>query len=238
MGSRELLVLAGGLGTRLRTVVTDVPKPLAPIDGTPFLQFLIENWLEQGIDSFCFLTSYKSGAISDFLQSAELRALLKHCRIRTVTEEKPLGTGGAVTQAVIQEKIQGHFLVANADTWLGGDITQLIQAQHSAIATVSVEDTSRYGSLDIENGQVVAFNEKASAQGAGWINAGMYNLHSSLFQDTVVTPFSLEQTILPHLAETGALAAVSMTGDFIDIGIPDDYFRFCRWIESGRQQAL
>lgn len=107
-----------------------------------------------------------------------------------------------------------------------------------AMAIVHVQESERYGSVRTEQNKVVAFEEKQSSAGPGWINAGLYHLHAKSFQDWNFQPFSIERQLFPKLASDGQLTAVPLETDFVDIGMPEDYFRFCRWIESGKAGVL
>lgn len=234
----ELLVLAGGFGTRLRSAVSDVPKPLAPVCNKPYLYYLVESWIEQGITSLTFLLHHQAVMIEDFLNIQKREGLLKDCELRTLTEPQPLGTGGAIAYAAQQFRLTGSFLVANADTWLGSSIREVSAAPVPAMATIKVINSERYGKVSVQNGNVVAFEEKQPGSGPGCINAGLYHLHTNIFKDWNGQPFSLEQAVLPKLAASGQLHAVPLETDFIDIGVPEDYFRFCRWIESGKKGSL
>lgn len=234
MKSIELLVLAGGAGTRLRSAVAEVPKPLAPVLGRPYLWYLLESWRAQGVDKMTFLLHYQADLIRAFLTTQQDDGLLKGCEIHVVAEPAPLGTGGAVAYAVSERRPTGSFLVANADTWLGTGIASMAAAQWPAIASVHVEDPGRYGQLMSVEGKVVSFEEKQSGAGPGRINAGLYHLHAKYFSDWRGEPFSLERNLFPKLVDAGELKDVALATDFIDIGIPEDYFRFCRWIESGK----
>ena len=236
--TRPLLVLAGGLGIRLRSMISDVPKPLAPVGAIPFLQLLIEQWFEQGVREFVFLLHHKADAVEAFLSSCRRTGELRHCTFRTLTEAQPLGTGGAVAFAVRHFRLSESFFVANADTWLGSGIRELDDAAPCAVAVVSVENADRYGSLRIDQGRVAAFEEKVAGAGARWINAGLYHLSPERFLDWNGLSMSLERELLPQLVRTGQLNAVPVDADFIDIGIPEDYSRFCRWVESGRKGFL
>lgn len=233
----ELLVLAGGLGTRLRSIVSEVPKPLAPVAGQPYLHFLINNWGEQGVKNLTFLLHYQTESFEAFLEQQNGRGASK-CETRTLTEPRPLGTGGAVAHAVSKLRLTGSFLVTNADTWLGDGIEQLLRTATPAIAIVHVDNSERYGSIRVEQDRVVAFEEKQDSAGPGWINAGLYHLGADLFQAWDGLPFSLERELFPKLAASGQLKAIRLKTDFIDIGIPEDYFRFCRWIESDKTGVL
>jgi NDP-sugar pyrophosphorylase family protein len=234
----ELIVLAGGFGTRIRAAVGDVPKPLAPVAGRPFLQLLIENWMAQGVRNFTFLLHYQADVVSDFIDAQKKMASMKHCKLRVLTEQQPLGTGGAIFHAVRELNLRGSFLVANSDTWLGAGIQQVHDVGSPSMAVVNVKDTSRYGRVCLEKDSVSEFHEKKSSIGAGTINAGLYHLHAEIFRECNSQPFSLEDELFPMLVAEGKMRAVMVDEDFIDIGIPDDYFRFCSWIESGKVRDL
>lgn len=230
----RLLVLAGGFGTRLQSAVSGVPKALAPVGNVPFLRLQIENWIDQGIKSFVFLLHHQADLSIDFLKS-EQAGLLKDCDVRWVVEPSPMGTGGALAYAVDQLGISGGFLATNADTWLGTGIREVFRADSPAMAVVHVEDAGRYGSVQCDGqDNISAFHEKNTGSGAGLINAGLCHLTAELFSNWNREPFSLESTSFPAWAAQGLLKAVPLQSEFIDIGIPEDYFRFCRWIKSGK----
>ena len=234
----KLFVLAGGFGTRLRAVVEDVPKPLAPVVGRPYLHYLFESWVNQGVTAITFLLHYQAEQMIAFLKQQQVDGPLIGCAVDIVVEPRPMGTGGAIAYAVRHLGIEGDFLVANADTWLGNGIHNLASTVAPAIATVKVFESSRYGNLVIREGMVQRFREKHESSGWGWINAGLYHLNSKLFAKWNESPFSIERDVFPGLAQGGCLRAVELYTDFIDIGVPEDYFRFCNWIESGRKGAL
>ena len=238
MDTYHLLVLAGGFGTRLKETVSDVPKALAPVNGKPCLYYLIENWAAQGINRFTFLLHHKAELIEEFLESLKKEIWLKDCEINSVKEPVPMGTGGAVAYAVRQNRIDGEFLVANADTWLGSGIREILNAESPAIATIEVSNTGRYGSVQVNKGKVMDFEEKQKNPGPGLINTGLYKLDDSNFMSWDGKPFSLERELFPQLVTDGKLTAVKINTDFIDIGIPEDYFRFCQWIESEKAGVL
>jgi D-glycero-alpha-D-manno-heptose 1-phosphate guanylyltransferase len=228
----NLLVLAGGFGKRLRSAVSDVPKPLAPVNGQPYIHYQISNWVDQGVTQLTFLLHYKADLLEDFLALHQKK--LRSCKLLTLKESQPLGTGGAIAFAVQQFGLSGSFLVANADTWLSSGVQRVFEAEMPAIATVQVENSERYGSVQVEKNKVVKFEEKENSSGPGLINAGLYHLHADLFRDWNGQPFSLEGELFPKLASLGQLKSVLLETDFIDMGVPEDYFRLCRWIESGK----
>ncbi len=237
----ELLVLAGGFGTRLQSAVSEVPKPLAPVAGRPYLDYLVDSWIGQGVERMTFLLYHKAELMQAFI-NAKQRQLLeggRSCELRSLVEPSPLGTGGAVAHAVRSFRIEGDFLVANADTWLGSGIRQLSELGAPGIAVVEVENAARYGVVKMEDAKIVAFEEKQAFSGTGRINAGLYNLSAELFKDCrECQPFSIETKIFPLLVSRHQLKATALATDFIDIGIPEDYFRFCRWIDAGKTGTL
>ena len=234
----RLLVLAGGFGTRLKSVVNDVPKALAPVGSVPFLQLQIEHWYAQGIREFSFLLHHQADQIITFLQ-IQKSIKLKDCHVNWLIEPTPMDTGGAIAYAVNQLNLSGDFLATNADTWLGGGISEMMQAVCPAIAVVNLPDVSRYGQVHFnEHSSVISFTEKTNHKSAGWINAGLSLLCAELFQDWNGKPFSLERDLYALLVKRSTLSAVPLQTDFIDIGIPSEYFRFCRWLEEGKQIKL
>lgn len=238
MTARPLLVLAGGFGTRLQSATPNVPKVLAPVGARPFLQLLVEKWIEQGVRDFIFLLHHKADLVEAFLRSWQNMGGLSKCAFRTLTEVQPLGTGGAVAFAVRHFRLSGSFLVANADTWLGAGIREMNHAVPCAVAVVKVANADRYGSVRIQQGRVAAFEEKVYGAGARWINAGLYHLSPDLFLNWSGLQLSLEREVLAQIASAGRLSAVPVEADFIDIGIPEDYSRFCCWVDSGKSGVL
>lgn len=218
-----LFLLAGGFGTRLASVVKDVPKPLAPIHGRPFLAYLLGNYRRQGIRRFVFLVHHKADLMKSFVEAEIQKGALKGCDVKLIEEQQPMGTGGAVKAALEELTAVEHFLVANADTWLSAGIAELLSTDSPAIASVWQENTARYGSLKTEGSHITHFIEKSTNAGSGWINAGLYSLHAGLFTEMPDGPFSIENTLFPALLQQKTLKFTAIDGDFIDIGIPEDY---------------
>jgi NDP-sugar pyrophosphorylase family protein len=234
----RLLVLAGGFGTRLKAVITDVPKALAPIDDVPFLQLQLEHWLAQGLREFTFLLYYQADQIIAFLQ-AQKGGLLKDCQVDWLIEPAPMDTGGAIAHAVKTLHLKDHFLMTNADTWLGRGIHEMMQSPAPAMAVVNLADVSRYGQVHFDHAQrISAFTEKNVQSITGWINAGLCHLDAELFKNWDGQPFSLERELFATLVKNRRLTAVPLQTDFIDIGVPADYHRFCRWVAAGRHNPL
>jgi NDP-sugar pyrophosphorylase family protein len=234
----KMLVLAGGFGTRLESLVAEVPKAMAPVGEVPFLYLQIQHWIDQGVRALTFLLHHKADQIIQFLE-AERSKLLKDCKVDWVIEPKPMDTGGAVAYAVHQLRLTGDFLVTNADTWIGVGIHEVALTATPSMAVLSLHDTSRYGRVKFDDQfHVTSFSEKNDDKGPGWINAGLCHLDVDLFKDWDGQPFSLERVCLSELAKSGALKAVTLQTDFIDIGIPSDYLRFCQWNAEGRKVNL
>ena len=234
----KLLVLAGGFGSRLRSVVAEVPKALAPVGQVPFLYIQIEHWIAQGLRSFVFLLHHQSDLIVSFLE-AEKNGLLADCQVTWIVEPTPMDTGGAVAYAVKQLRLAGNFLLTNADTWLGAGLQNMSLSSAPSMAVIGLSDASRYGQVQFNDQfNVTTFSEKSISNSPGWINAGLYQLNTDLFINWDERPFSLEKIFFPELAGRGVLKAVPLQTDFIDIGVPDDYFRLCQWISTGRKYKL
>lgn len=233
----DLVVLAGGFGTRLRAAVGDVPKPLAPVAGRPYLDYLIDSWLEQGVTGMTFMLYHQHELIERFLDDKRREPAFSRCAVTVLVEDQPLGTGGAVAYAVQSGHLGTSFLVANADTWLGSGVAELAASGPGSIGIVAVDDVGRYGRVETEGSRVTAFHEKTSEPGGGWINAGLCHLGAVDFARWDGRPMSLEQEVFPVLLRQSRLSAVPLHTQFIDIGIPEDYMRFCRWVESGRTGA-
>jgi D-glycero-alpha-D-manno-heptose 1-phosphate guanylyltransferase len=221
-----LFLLAGGFGTRLSKVVSDVPKPLAPVCGKPFLNYLINSYQKQGISHFVFLIHHFADKMRDFIKNECNKGLLKGSKVEIVEEASPLGTGGSIKNAIRELNVDGAFLVANADTYLNNGIREVYTAGYPSIACVVVDDVARYGNVQFENGLVKSFVEKGNSKGQGFINSGLYNLHSSIFDNMHKEAFGIEQELFPLLVKNNYLKAVSIDSEFIDIGIPEDYQKF------------
>ena len=236
---KPIFVLAGGFGSRLKSIVSDVPKPLAPVCGKPFLFHLLENLYSQGAREFVFLLHYEAEAIKEIIVEEINNIDLDGVKITSLVEDIPLGTGGSIMNAVKVLNITDSFMVINADTWLGSGFKQLSLSSPNTIAAINVEDCSRYGALVVIDGKIKRFLEKKSSYCSGLINAGLYHLSPDIFNQVLDDPsFSLEADIFPSVVDRGMLSAIEINADFIDIGVPEDYLRFCRWIELGKENEL
>lgn len=236
---KPILVLAGGFGTRLKSVVSDVPKPLAPVCGRPFIIHLLENMIYQGAREMVILLHYRADLIQAVLSEYIYRSYRDSVKVTFVVEEVPLGTGGSIANAVRSLNICDSFLVINSDTWLGNGLKEINNSMPNSVAAIEVADCSRYGSMILEGVKIKDFLEKGNISGAGLINAGLYHLKIDLFSNFVdVRNFSLESDVFPMAAEKGILNATKINTDFIDIGIPEDYYRFCNWINTDKKNEI
>jgi NDP-sugar pyrophosphorylase family protein len=224
----KAIILAGGMGTRLRGVVRDLPKPMAPVNGRPFLDILIARLVTQGVTEIILSVGYLHDCISKhFGNGAAHGASIEYC-----VEHEPLGTGGAVGKA-LQMAGNGDVLVLNGDTFAEVEIKELIafHLDRKALATIAVlpvADASRYGTVVVSpEGMVEAFSEKSST-GSNLVNAGVYVFNSDALDLIPPGKSSLENDVLPQIVLQGRLAAQIQQVPFIDIGLPDDYYRFCR----------
>lgn len=234
----KLLVLAGGVGSRLRSVVADWPKALAPTAGKPFLALQMMQWRQQGVRDFVFLLHHQADQIIAFLEEAK-GGMFDGCAVSWLVEPMPLDTGGAVAHAVRELNLCANFLLTNADTWLGTGVREVAKRNAPALAVVRRQDTGRYGQVRFnEGGRVTAFVEKSAGGGGGWINAGLCQLSPGLFANWDGKSLSIERAMYPNWVAEGILRAVPLVTEFIDIGIPEDYYRFCRWAEAGARGSL
>lgn len=224
MRADEAVILVGGQGTRLRAVVSDLPKPLAPVNGRPFIAYLLDALAIGGLRHAVLATGYLAGKVESTL-GRDWRGM----RLGYSVEDHPLGTGGALRQAVAMTD-GGPLLVLNGDTYLEFDANAFAAAMQArgaewGVALAAVPDVARYGAVTVEAGRVTGFGEKAG-HGPGLINAGVYYFSkSALAALPTRAAFSLETEVLVPAAAAGRLQAFTDTDGFIDIGIPEDYAR-------------
>ena len=219
----EAIVLAGGFGTRLREVVPDLPKPMAPVAGKPFLEILLRWLAGKGVNRVVFSLGFMADKISGYFGDRFAGMELAY-----VVEERPLGTGGAVRLALTRCQ-QDHVYVFNGDTFLDLEldtVEQFWQARHHPIIVGrAVPDTGRYGRLLIADERVTGFTEKGVV-GPGLINAGCYVFdRGQLDGFTLNEAFSLEADFLTDAVCQMPVDVFVTEGLFIDIGIPEDYTR-------------
>ncbi|MFT4939428.1 MAG: D-glycero-alpha-D-manno-heptose 1-phosphate guanylyltransferase [Paraglaciecola sp.] len=224
----KVLILAGGLGTRLRSVINDLPKPLAPINDIPYIAYMLRALHEKGLNDVILSVGYKAQHFTDFVRLHKQQ--LPDMEIRLLVEPQPLGTGGALRYCYDMYP-DDSYLIFNGDSFCDFSLEKLLSTgkQHgSALVVAEVQDVSRYGEVTVFNdGKVKAFHEKKDSGQGGLINAGIYYIPSYIVaQCAAQKHFSLEHEIMPKLLELG-LYAVKAEGEFIDIGVPEDYQAIC-----------
>ena len=222
--SAKCIILAGGMGSRLLPRVANLPKCLAPINGYPFLKWQLDFLLTSDIKHFILAL----GSKSDQVIQAISEPWAKDYSISYIVEDEPLGTGGA-TKLVMDNMDLDEAIVINGDTILFSKISimkkplNLVGGEFVRLAATYVSNRSRFGGIILgEMGQVNAFLEKG-CEGAGVINAGIYRIHRSVFDNENEKSFSLEGVTFRRLIDTRSIFATRVDGNFYDIGVPDDY---------------
>ncbi|OHB87373.1 MAG: hypothetical protein A3D13_08415 [Planctomycetes bacterium RIFCSPHIGHO2_02_FULL_40_12] len=217
------VILAGGLGTRLRSVVGDCPKILALVNNRPFLSYLLDQLLCNDFSHVILCTGHGAGQVS-----AAFGNVYKGLTIEYSLEAKPLGTGGAIRNAILRIKTN-NILVMNGDSYINVDLKTYIEWHFRNCIEVSllltqVSNTSYYGSVYVDkNGLVKQFVEKNEATTLGWINAGIYISKKRLIsQIPAGESFSLEYDFFPNFVGKG-LHGFKCNDSFIDIGTPESY---------------
>jgi len=225
LSSLDAVILAGGMGTRLKTVVSDRPKPMAHINGRPFLDLLIENLQLQGLRRFVFCVGHQREQIADHFKSRNDAEFLFS------EESQPLGTGGAVRHALPFIR-STPFLLLNGDSYCNVNLNHLLafHSNHKARASIVVSDSGGRndgGNIDLQvDGRITSFREKASNSFGDFslINAGIYVLP----RDLLLTwqnehAFSLEKDAIPQLVLEGSCFGFLVNSEVIDIGTPERY---------------
>lgn len=231
MKSEPIIILAGGFGTRLKSYLDGKPKPMADINGKPFIEYILKNLVQNGFNNFIFALHYKSELIIEHLN------LIKHdasvdCNIQYYIEDTPLGTGGAVSYIISQANITGDFYVLNADTWIKDKLFEVKESESNVIALIEIENSDRYGKVQMNSENIITkFIEKGDKLGKGLINAGFYKFNKRSFESINKISYSLESDFFPILIKNKELRGVILNTEFIDIGVPVDYLRFCELIK-------
>ncbi len=225
MQIKEAIILAGGLGTRLRSAVPELPKCMAPINGIPFIAYVINYLQEQGIEKFILSLGYKSDIIIDFINQQYSSTNFKYS-----IEKEPLGTGGAILLAC-QQTTSENIIITNGDTLFKVKLNQLSEVHHQLNATCTLslkplENFERYGVVELnKNNTIISFKEKQFYK-KGLINGGMYALHvGSFLQKKLPEKFSFEKEYLEKDYLNGTMYGSIQDEYFIDIGIPEDYIK-------------
>ncbi len=223
MKIKNALILAGGLGTRLRSVIQDVPKPMAPINGQPFLKFILDYLYNYGFENIVLSVGYKHEMIQAFFGNS-----YRGMQIQYAVEKERLGTGGGIQFAATFFK-GFPFFVMNGDTLFHADFWEMehqykTQNADMVMALKPMQYFERYGtvSLNSEN-KITSFNEKKYCE-KGLINAGVYLMDDSIFLiNNFNSSFSFEKDVMEKYCDSLNIIGVPSNGYFIDIGIPEDY---------------
>lgn len=221
----DVIILAGGLGTRLRKILENVPKPLAPVNGRPFLDIILTdlkkyNYIEKIIIAIGYMADK---FIERYKNTSEY-----NCKIIFSIEEELLGTGGAIKKALKFTETK-DLLVLNGDSYINVDLDDLLKKhiETDAVMTIvlrKLRNANRYGRVKLgSNNRIITFEEKQLDPSKGYINAGMYLIKRELFDNVKEnTKISLEEELMSGFLERGVYGYVSH-GKFIDIGIPETY---------------
>jgi len=218
----EAIILAGGLGTRLKDITHSLPKPMAPIASKPFLEFLIEYLVSHDVSRIILSVGYKYEKIVSYFGSR-----YKSCEILYSIEQEPLGTGGALKYALTQSRLE-NVLVVNGDTlfYVPLHLMNSFHLEHQSDLTLALKPMSnfdRYGNVILSETRVIAFEEKKH-QANGKINGGIYLLRKEIL-DSLSLPakFSFETDFLEKYIDKLQVHGFTSDKYFIDIGIPEDY---------------
>ena len=239
------LVLAGGFGTRLTSAVPDLPKPLAPIAGKPFIEYLLSALARSGIIDVVLLTGYRASCISDTFGDGAALGL----SLRYQVEDEPLGTGGAVASALrAYSSDPDPFLLLNGDTYFDISHKALADFHHRKHPSISMalklmdQTDDRYGFIRLDGSLVTSFIEKKRGAAEGYINGGSYIIDQSILDYCPDRKsFSFEEEVLPKALGAGKLHGLPFGGHFIDIGVPEDYLKaqrlLPRWTSEAKRKA-
>jgi D-glycero-alpha-D-manno-heptose 1-phosphate guanylyltransferase len=221
------IILAGGLGTRLKKVVQDLPKPMALIRGRPFLEYQMDFWISQGVTKFILSVGYLKQTIIDHFGDSYLTASIDY-----IVEDEPLGTGGALLLA--SQGLKETFLLLNGDTFFEVDLNNLIafhkkQQSELTLSLFKSNQLGRYMGVDLEdNGEILSL-QSGGNELTLLANGGVYLVNPSALKRLNYKPYtksSLENDLLPKFISLGGgLYGFESSGKFIDIGVPEDYYR-------------
>lgn len=224
MLNTDVVILAGGFGTRLQTVVSDVPKPMAPVCGKPFLEFIFLHLKKLGVKRVILSVGYKAEVIENYFGNS-----FQDIKVDYAHENEPLGTGGGIlnTKPHWQNK---HQVILNGDTFFSVDLNLALSIHQNKKADVSLclkrmDNTSRYGTVELnESGRILKFEEKKAIPAAGVINAGIYIFNQEKINAfDFPQRFSIEKDFFEKQLQDLNIYGIVTDDYFIDIGIPEDY---------------
>lgn len=219
----NIIILAGGFGTRLRSVVNDVPKPMADVNGKPFLEYLISHYKKQNIHKIILCVGYKKESIINYFYNN-----YKGIPIFYSKENTPLGTGGAIKQAIEYCNEINNTIIINGDTFLDINLENLRKVHYNnkndiTLALLKMENFDRYGSVKLKGNNIISFDEKQYCP-LGFINGGVYMINNTIFDNfDLPNTFSFEEFLEKNIQKLKIGGNILEDSYFIDIGIPEDY---------------
>lgn len=226
----KVVILAGGLGTRLQSIVKDIPKPMVDINGIPFIELLMLNIIKYGAKEFVICVSHKKEIIIEYFGS-----IYRGIPIKYSVEDIPLGTGGAIKQAFDVYGID-NAVVINGDSFVKMDYRKFysdFKNETFAIALKYVQNASRYGLVKTKDGKAIKFEEKTNNIKAGYINTGIYLINKKLWKIYSLSGnFSFEKNILEQYIKEYNPKFLKTDEYFIDIGIPKSYKKACKELKE------
>lgn len=229
----NIFILAGGFGTRLQSVLDNVPKPMAPILNKPFLDYQIKEIRKYfPTDRIYLLTHYLSEIIEEYYKQDKL--------IQIIKEENPLGTGGSVKNAIthLNLSFDSELLILNGDTFIQPNLSSFIQNKNENISILGSfqKNCSRYGALNTKDDKIISFKEKDKNCIDSYINGGCYYFNDlSFFQNIIDESFSIEDRFKQYLDDGGTIRIYKYNGIFIDIGIPEDYKKMIEHMDNNSE---
>lgn len=228
----EAIVLCGGAGTRLRPIIKNVPKPMADINGRPFMELVLDHLSARGVKRIVLSVGYQRQIIQDHFGPR-----YRGCDIFYAVEKAPMGTGGALINSLAFTS-ERKLLVANGDTFFPIALDRLATYHDEArslltVALKQIDDTSRFGAIQIDSqGRVIGFKEKG-VPGCGYINGGMYVIDRKFLENLKIPgAFSFERDVLTALHSKRRFMGQVFEEYFIDIGVPEDYQRARQYFSS------
>ena len=221
----DIIILAGGLGTRLRSIIGNNPKCLSPVNGQPFIHFLMDQYVAQGFKRFIVSVGYQKEKV---IKSLKFR---KDCKIIFCEEYEPLGTGGAIKKSE-QYITSNNVIIINGDSFINLNTDHLVNWHYKmesdcTIVATEIENSNRYGTIEIgKKSRLVGFKEKNDTSSQGLVNAGIYVMNKSIFNLMPdEKPFSVELEFFPKILNESTYAYIC-NKELIDIGTPDSYKKF------------
>lgn len=219
----EAIILVGGYGKRLSHIISDVPKPMAPVNGRPFLEYILDELIDQGITKVTLAVGYKREIIENYFKNE-----YKGIKVIYSIEDTPLFTGGAIKKA-LSKCNNDHIFIINGDTFFKVNLKDMqdYHIQHCADITVAkklMHNFDRYGTVECLNKRIIKFHEKKLTE-SGYINGGVYLLKKDVLACIKNQQFSFELDIMGKMLTDLNIYAYKSKGYFIDIGIPEDYHK-------------